>query len=106
MQGTQRYQIYLMAEQYSEFVSEFLDLPAQAPPRARCVQNIDVAVRPSGPACLRAEDLKLGDPVPVADVGQTSLVNIDPRDDHHGLRLAPKGSLMPYLSRVPREHPM
>jgi hypothetical protein len=66
-----------MAEQVSEFVSEFLDLPAQPPSRAQCVQNIDVAIRPRGPARLRAEDLELGDPVAVANFGQTSLVNID-----------------------------
>jgi len=69
MQGAQGHQIYPMAEQSGEFVSEFLDLPAQSPSRAQCVQNIDIAVRPGGPARLRAEDLELGDSVPVADVG-------------------------------------
>src|ERR1700692_3057493 len=58
MQGAQGHQIYPMAEQSGEFVSEFLDLPAQSPSRAQCVQNIDVAVRPSGAARLRAEDLE------------------------------------------------
>jgi hypothetical protein len=94
-----------MAKQVSEFVSEFLDLPAQQPSWAQCVQNIDVAIRPSGPARPRAEDLELGDPVPVAYFGQTSLVSIDTRDDHHDLRLAPNGSSMPHLRHVPREHP-
>jgi hypothetical protein len=77
-----------MAEQVSEFVSEFLDLPAQPPSRAQCVQDIDVAIRPGGPARLRAEDLELGDPVPVTYFGQASLVNIDARDDLHGLKVS------------------
>jgi hypothetical protein len=77
-----------MAKQVSEFVCEFLDLPAQPPSRAQFVQNIDVAIRPRGPARPRAEDLELGDPVPVAYFGQTSLVNIDTRDDHHDLKIS------------------
>jgi hypothetical protein len=38
---------------------------------------------------LRAEDLELGNPIPVADVGQASLVHLNTRDDQHGPRLAP-----------------
>src|SRR5580704_12556299 len=94
-----------MAKQVSEFVCEFLDLPAQPPSRAQCVQNIDVAIRPRGPASPRAEDLELGDPVPVAYFGQTSLVNIDTRDEHHDLKISAGGSSMPHLRHVPREQP-
>jgi hypothetical protein len=54
-------------------------------------------------AGLRAEDLKLRDPVPVADFGQTSLVNVDAGDNYHGFRLAPEGSHIPHLGQVPRE---
>ena len=49
----------------------------------------------SGPAVRRAcepKDLELGNPVPVADVGQASLVHLNTRDDQHGLRLASQQS--------------
>ena len=101
MQCAQRHQIYPAAEQSGEFVSKFLYLPAQPSSRAQCVQNIDVTARSSGPAGLRAEDLKLGDSIPVADFGHTSLVNVDAGDNHHGFRLALEGSQMPHLSQVP-----
>lgn len=68
MQRTQRDQVSLAAEQVAEFVGQLLDLPAQLAPRTKRVENVDVAVRPGGPASLGAEDLELCDPVTVADV--------------------------------------
>ena len=66
-----------MAEQFAELVSELLDLPAQPAPRKERVENVDIAIRTGGAAGLRAEDLELGNPIPVADAGQASLVHLN-----------------------------
>ncbi len=57
----------------------------------------------SDPAGLRAEDLQIGDSIPVADFGQTSLVNVDPGDNCDSFRLALEGSQMPHLNQRPCE---
>ena len=94
MQRTQRDEVDLAAEQVAELIGELFDLPAQLAPRTECVQDIDVAVGPGGPASLGAEDLKLCDPVPVAEVGQALSVDLDPSYPHDP-RLNPEPVSLP-----------
>ena len=76
MQRPQRDEINLAAEHASELIGELLDLPAQLAPGTQRIENVDVAVGPGGPAGLGAEDLKLGDPVSVADAGQALFIDV------------------------------
>jgi hypothetical protein len=89
MQGAQRHQVDLMAEQAGQLLGELLDLPAQLAPRAQCVQDVDIAIGTCITASPGREHLQLGDPVPVADGGQRRVVDLDIRSDPHDPRLSP-----------------
>jgi hypothetical protein len=65
MQGARRHKIGLPTEQLGQLIGEVLDVPSQPTPRQQRLQHVDVAVGPLLAADPRAEDLQLGDTVPV-----------------------------------------
>ena len=57
MQGAQRHQVDLVAEQVGQLVGELFDFPSQPSPRAQRVQDVDVAVWPAVPRAREPKTL-------------------------------------------------